>query len=250
MMEFKEFGDSRNPKIMLIHGMATTWDICYKAAIDELKNDFFIIVPVLDGHNPNEQSDFCSIQDAANKIEEYVLHQHSGKLYAASGFSMGGTILIQILANQILQIRRVVLDAAYCAPIGIFSKLCTKLLVSQICRVKENRPFHFLMRKVMEFGKFDEDAFRKAFFSDISQKSIMNCLGQLLEYKIPKNLSAIKADVTYWYGSHESFAAKSARNLKKALPHLKIRSFDKYGHGELFTKYPKQGVSELKRLFV
>ncbi|PKC53352.1 hypothetical protein RhiirA1_404377, partial [Rhizophagus irregularis] len=197
-MEFKEFGDSRNPKIMLIHGMATTWDICYKAAIDELKNDFFIIVPVLDGHNPNEQSDFCSIQDA---------------------------------------------------PIGIFSKLCTKLLVSQICRVKENRPFHFLMRKVMEFGKFDEDAFRKAFFSDISQKSIMNCLGQLLEYKIPKNLSTIKADVTYWYGSHESFAAKSARNLKKVLPHLKIRSFEKYGHGELFTKYPKQGVSELKRLF-
>ncbi len=83
---------------------------------------------------------------------------------------MGGTILIQILANQILQIHRVVLDAAYCAPLGIFSKLCTKFLSTQIAKIKDNKPFHFALRKVMEYGKFDEVALRKAFFSSISHK--------------------------------------------------------------------------------
>ncbi|HWL24831.1 MAG TPA: alpha/beta hydrolase [Ureibacillus sp.] len=250
MMEFKEFGDIRNPKIMLIHGMATTWDTCYRATINELKNDFFIIVPVLDGHNPEEKSEFCSIQEAAHKIEQYVLQKHNGKLHAATGFSMGGTILIQILANQILQIHRVVLDAAYCNPLGIFSKFCTMFLSNQISKIKENKPFHILLRKVMEYGKFDEVALRKAFYSSISHKTILNCFAQLLEYQIPQSLRSINADVTYWYGSNESYAAKSARNLKKVLPNLRIRSFDRYGHGELITKYPKHCVAELKRIIL
>ncbi|MFY3791965.1 alpha/beta fold hydrolase [Ureibacillus sp. MALMAid1270] len=250
MMEFLEFGNIRNPKIMLIHGMATTWETCYKATINELKEDFFIIVPVLDGHNPNEQSEFCSIHEVVKKIEQYIVERHGGKLHAASGFSMGGTILIQILANQIVQINRVVLDAAYCAPLGIFSKLCTKFLSTQISKVKENKPFHILLRKVMEYGRFDEDAFRRAFYSSISYNTILNCFSQLFEYRLPKNLCSIKADVTYWYGSNESYAAKSARNLKKVLPNLRIRSFDRYGHGELITKYPKHCVAELKRIIL
>lgn len=249
-MEFKEFGDIRNPKIMLIHGMATTWDTCYKATINELKNDFYIIVPILDGHNPDEQSEFCSIQEVAQKIEQYVLENYNGKLHAASGFSMGGTILIEILANQKLQVNRVILDAAYCAPLGIFSKICTKFLATQIAKIKENKPFHIALRKVMEYGKFDEVALRKAFYSSISHKTILNCFAQLLNYQIPKNLRSVKADITYWYGSNESYAAKSARNLKKVLPNLSIRSFHRYGHGELITKYPKHCVAEMKRLIL
>ena len=56
-MRFIEFGDKINPKILLIHGYGVSWKM-WKSQIDILQKDYQIILPVLDGHDEeNEQNE-------------------------------------------------------------------------------------------------------------------------------------------------------------------------------------------------
>ena len=53
-MKFLEFGNSENKKIMLIHGFQVPWQV-WKPQIDFFSQKYYVIVPILDGHNPIEK---------------------------------------------------------------------------------------------------------------------------------------------------------------------------------------------------
>lgn len=56
-MKFHEFGDPKNQKIMLIHGVLTPWQI-WKPQIEYFKKHYFVIVPALDGKLRNVKVSF------------------------------------------------------------------------------------------------------------------------------------------------------------------------------------------------
>lgn len=63
-MKILEFGDKSKRKIILIHGFQSPWQVRSKY-IENYKNDFHIIVPIMSGHNPDEKEDFISFFECA-----------------------------------------------------------------------------------------------------------------------------------------------------------------------------------------
>jgi alpha-beta hydrolase superfamily lysophospholipase len=98
-MVFDPYGNSTLPALLLIHGMANTAQSCYEHVILHL-DEYHVILCELDGHTSKEPGLFSSIEDQCEKIERYVAAHLGGRLYGLSGFSMGATIAVELMARQ------------------------------------------------------------------------------------------------------------------------------------------------------
>ena len=98
-MEILEFGNKEKDKIILIHGFETPYQI-WEKYIEHYKNDYHIIVPVLQGHNPNKKEDFVSFEKSAKDIEDYIISYYGSNVFAIYGMSMGGVLTSQIWQNK------------------------------------------------------------------------------------------------------------------------------------------------------
>ncbi|MBE6754746.1 MAG: alpha/beta hydrolase, partial [Ruminococcaceae bacterium] len=110
-MRFHTFGDKNNRAIVLIHGVLTPWQM-WEYQIERLKDEFYVIVPALDGHTEEEASQFVSVEKEAEQIEDYILENLGGQVYAVCGISMGGVISSIIWKNRRVKISRLVMDGA------------------------------------------------------------------------------------------------------------------------------------------
>lgn len=88
-MEILEYGDPKNKKIILIHGFQCPYQI-WNDYIEYYKNNYFVIVPILEGHNVNDKENFISFDICAKDIEEYYIKRYGNKVFAVYGMSMGG----------------------------------------------------------------------------------------------------------------------------------------------------------------
>lgn len=70
-MIFKEFGNKNMPTIVFIHGGGLSW-WSWKRHIEALKNDYFIVAPIIDGHGEAGDTTFISIQKSAEQVIEYI----------------------------------------------------------------------------------------------------------------------------------------------------------------------------------
>lgn len=253
-MEFKEFGDQQNPKLLLIHGSASTWELNFGSIVEELSDDFFLILPLLNGHNPNRKKEFHSIEEEAKDIENYIIEQCNGKIDGAYGISFGGSILIQLLANNNISIGKAILDSAVCMPLGIFANLAAKAFASQIIKLENNKPLSPVMKII---SGLDDHKIRKAYSDNtktsyipqipyISPETIRKTILECTRFRIPARITATASEVTFWYGGKEPMAIKSARNLKKFLPDMTIKIFEDLGHGGLIMN-PDRLISELRQ---
>ena len=63
-MKTVEFGKQHNDVIMLLHGGGLSW-WNYKAEAELLKNQYHVVLPILDGHAGSD-NDFISIEKNAS----------------------------------------------------------------------------------------------------------------------------------------------------------------------------------------
>ena len=74
-MRFITCGTSDKPSLIMIHGMATTAEICYHDLALKLSEHYYVILAVLDGHDPESSEDFISPEVCCVKIEKYIREQ-------------------------------------------------------------------------------------------------------------------------------------------------------------------------------
>ena len=65
-MRFKEYGQKKNPAVVLIHPEFTRWDF-FKKVIPVLAENYFVIVPVLPGYD-EEKAEVCFCQRGENGV--------------------------------------------------------------------------------------------------------------------------------------------------------------------------------------
>ena len=66
-MKFLAFGNAENKKMMFIHGFQVPWQV-WKPQINYFSQTYYVIVPILHGHNPIEKSTFISVYKEAEAI--------------------------------------------------------------------------------------------------------------------------------------------------------------------------------------
>lgn len=243
-MRFIELGDPGNPGLLLIHGAGTSWNLKFASVIDSLSERYNLMIPVLDGHDPEVKSEFISLEEEAERIEEHIMLNHGGRVEFAHGGSMGGNILILILARGRIKVSKAVLESPYCVPMGIFAHITSRMLAAQITAMKKggNIP---LMKRITGI----RDTTSKVLFDKITGKSMRRSILECHRFIIPPRLLMTDAEVIFWQGSEEPFAFKSARNLRRYLPGMRIKVFESSGHGQLMDVQPEKWLSVLTMEF-
>lgn len=97
-MNYLEYGDACNPTIILLHGGGLApWNYFEEAKL--LQYRYHVVLPVIDGHSGSDK-DFTTIENNADEILSYIDKNCNGKVLMICGLSLGGQILVDLLARR------------------------------------------------------------------------------------------------------------------------------------------------------
>ncbi|MBZ9606797.1 hypothetical protein G9F73_002980 [Clostridium estertheticum] len=254
-MKVYEFGNIENPKLLMFHGMACTWKQNFGQVIEKLKEQFYLIIPAYNGHNPDENKDFTSITQTASEIDDYIMKNHNGKIYASYGLSMGANILVEVLSNQRIQMEKAIIDAPDFVPFpSWFVKPVSKMVASVGVKVLQNpKKLNSIILFLMTGSTskdYGEEMINSSVFSGLTKNTIYNAYYADHVQHIPKAFKDTNVQVICWCGSTENWAIKSIKNLKKYIPQLREKQFEGYKHGELIIIHSELFIAELETVLL
>jgi esterase/lipase len=246
-MLIAKYGSPTNRCIVLIHGSFVTGEM-WNSEVQMLKNDYYVLVPTLNGHNAEETVEFPGIEQEAKNIVNEIKEHQNREIFAIIGSSLGGTIALEIAANAEITIKHIISDGGFFTPISpIIALLATNLMTNAMILVKNCiRLFSAkgnTSKSVTGIGMF------KKVISTMSRNSIKNIFRSTYQYKLPDNIGQISSRINIWYGSKENyFVKKSAQDIKRRAPTCILHEFIGLNHGDLALKYPDRYVQEIQRL--
>ena len=240
-MNFLTLGDKENQSVMFIHGMASTAKLCYEPLLEYLK-DYYVILAEVDGHS-DSLGELESLADNCTEIERYVIENLEGELYCLSGFSMGGTMAVEIVGRGNVRISKVLLDAAFLTKMGVLTKLYEKLFCKGISRMQRGKKIPKpLMDLIM--GK-DNNSVARMLYPGVTSKTITNACEYVYRYDIPEGIRLYTGQVVFWHGSNEPYPRKSARLLKEYLSKLEVVEYENMGHGQYLHEHSAEYAAKL-----
>ena len=240
-MNFLTYGDKNKQSILFIHGMASTALLCYEPLLEYL-NDYYVILAEVDGHS-DSLGELDSLADNCTEIERFIIENLDGELYCLSGFSMGGSMAVEIVGRGNVRISKVLLDAAFLTKMGALTKLYEKIFCKGISLMQKGKKVPKpLMDLIM--GK-DNNSVAEMLYPGVTSKTITNACEYVYRYDIPEGIRQYTGQVVFWHGSNEPYPRKSARLLKEYLPKLEEVEFDNMGHGQYLHEYSSEYAAKI-----
>lgn len=111
-MKIYEFGEKDKPSIMLFPGTCCHWEANFGHVLEDLQQYFSVFVVSYSGFDETEASTFVSELDEVNQIEAYIRHNLDGKLFAAYGCSLGGSVVSLLVERQHIHITHAILGSS------------------------------------------------------------------------------------------------------------------------------------------
>lgn len=238
-MFFHTFGDKSNGAVVLIHGVLTPWQI-WERQIEFFKEKYFVVVPALDGHIEDQASEYLSVDDEAEKIENYINKELGGSVFAVCGLSMGGVIANRLFERNNIKLRKLVLDGAPLVKISALSNKVMTVSYKSIIHKSKNRD-----AKTLESFKRDflPERFLTSYlkFADtMSDSTIENMIRSVSETTPLPRENPYNTEIMFLHGTkgNKVYSKKAAKMLKQFYPELVIRCFDGFKHAELAIYQP------------
>lgn len=248
-MEILEFGNKEKDKIILIHGFETPYQI-WEKYIEHYKKDYHIIVPILQGHNPNMKEDFNSFEESAKDIEDYIISRYGNNVFAIYGMSMGGVLTSQIWQNKKLYIDKVILESS---PLISYNRLMTLMMTKQYLmlthktQARDKRVVAQAVNSIIPEDKLD--VFLEM-MDNMSDTTITNYIRQIGSYKLPSDIDTPNTEIYYFYGSkiNEILFRKVAHYLRKNYQNTTTICLKGKGHCEDALINPEEHIKTLNKV--
>ena len=255
-MNFHEFGDPRNPAVMLIHGAGNAWWSFLRQA-RALEGRFRVILPTLDGHAEECGEEYVSTEDEAYKLLKYVEARCGGELFLLGGVSLGGQIVMEMLGQRPDVARRAIVDGALCIPQPAMAKACSACAMllwplmfgRAACRLQMWALRTFFPDE-MQFPpelerRYVEDVPR------LSRRALRTVYRTYMgSYQLKDAITVSGADIEFWYGEREMRCVKeSARLLASKAPRCRVREAKGRSHGTLAVYRPEEWLSFASDMF-
>lgn len=243
-MVVKEYGKTNKDTIILLHGGGLSW-WNYEEVAELLKDEYHIILPILDGHAGSD-NDFTNIEDNADEIIKYIDDNYDGNVKLIGGLSLGGQILLDILSKRDNICEYAIIESALVYPMKVTNKLITpsiKISYSLISKKWFSKlQFKSLKIKKSLFDKYYNDS------SKISMRNMITFLKSNSNY-CKENLKNIKTKSLVFVGSKErSIMIKSAKKIHNELVNSELEILSGYYHGDLSINHAKEYVFKVKKL--
>lgn len=245
-MKFITYGNKDNKSLLFIHGLASSANLCFGGLLPYLK-EYYVILVELDGHCQSDLNDLESMGKELFIIENYILNDLKVNLYGLCGFSMGGTLAVDLISRGNIRVKKVLLDAPITAELGRKAYPFTQAFIIGTYMIKKSIPIpKFMIDWLM--GK-DNDSVIEMTYKKISKKSIKNVCKYIFHYQINENLRNFHKPVLFWRGRQEQVPEISQDNLMKYLPQMKVEIFEGMGHGQYLHEHPAAYAKKLKAFF-
>lgn len=242
-MNFHVFSKSDAPKIILIHGTLTPWQI-WEPHLKLLRKNYHVTIVALDAHEEDKTSEFISIEQQAQGIEKYCLENYGNEVFAVCGISMGGAIANIMWRNGVIIIHNLVMDSAPIMPMGkLASKVMTSNYITIIRKSKKRDP-----KTLKSFKKnFLPEKYLEPFLKiadNMSESSIRNMISSVCKSELCTGIPHGDTKIMYMHGTKgtEAFQMRCGAYLKKNYPEARVICFRKMGHCEAAIYKPEKWV--------
>jgi pimeloyl-ACP methyl ester carboxylesterase len=245
-MMFKETDNKNLPTIILLHGGGlSSWSLVN--IVNELKHDFHVVTPIIDGHGEDGEEEFKSITDSANKLIDYIDLQYNGKIFAIGGLSIGAQIVTEVLSMRETIAEYAIIESALVYPMKGFANMTVP--VYKLC---------YGLLKKRWFAKMQADTLCVApdmferYYQDsmkMTRQSIINMTISNANYELKNSISNTKVKVIIIVGEKEiGIMKKSAKRLHELIAGSKLYIAPNMKHGEISLRYPQKYI-ELVRCY-
>ena len=239
------YGDKHKDAILLLHGGGLSyWN--YKKEAELLKDNFCVVLPVLDGHTGSD-SIFTSIEDCADRIISYIDENFNGKVLLIGGLSLGAQVVVEILSKRNDIASYAIIESASLIP----SKLTHALISLSI-----SMSYGLIKKKWFSKLQFKSLHISEDYFSDyyrdtckISKKDMISFLKANTNYEPKEGLGTCLVKTRIIVGKKEPRKMrKSAKILNQLLPESYLEIKNKYYHGDYSLNHEREYVDDLLRM--
>ena len=243
-----EYG-KENPKIIVMFHPLGVWYDIFEYIIPILEKDYHLIIPAIPGLDPDKpNSEFTSIEDIESRITNWLLYNNYNHVKCLYGCSMGGSIVIRMIANNKIVTDFAVIDAGI-TPYQ-FPKFLTYFVgVRDWCMTQIGKHASVnALSSVFDPKKYTEKdlLYVKKVLNSMSSKTIWNGFYSTNNYSMPKEIKEPSCKIQYWYGDEEKKEREWDINyIKKVYPKTVFVENKGQNHAEFFTLHPNEFCKQL-----
>jgi pimeloyl-ACP methyl ester carboxylesterase len=249
-MEMHEFGIENGPVVVLLHAFGMHWSM-WRRIVDELKDDYRVFVPSLEGHEDENRTTFTTVEHNARAVIDWLEANGCNEIYGLIGVSLGGAIAIDIVGARRLSVANAIFDAGI-VPLGK-GGFAERLEVASNLLVFYGAHCLPLMKMISladVYGGPDQIRTLHATMKSISWRTARNVFYGVDSYALPAEPLDVDTRATYWYGSREEAErGPMAERLRKIFPRLTTQVFEGYRHAQLCLGDPERFVASARRFF-
>ena len=244
-----EYGKDNKNIIVMFHPLGVWYDV-FEYVTPILEKDYYLIIPAIPGLDPdNPKSEFTSIEDIESKITDYLIksgHSHVKCLY---GCSMGGSLVIRMLASNKIITDFAVIDAGITPyEMNKFFTYCIGVRDWCMTQIGKYASVNSLS-SVFDPKKYKENdiLYIKKVLNSMSSKTIWNGFYSTNNYSMPKDFKEPTCKIQYWFGDEEKKERELDINfIKKVYPKTIFVENKGQNHAEFFSLHPVEFCKQLK----
>ena len=226
-MQFDEMGRKDGKTLMLLPGTACDYQTNFGTVLDRLAARYHLICVNYDGFDGSDLV-FPDILTVVEKIEQYVIRNHGGRLDGAIGSSLGSTFVGQLIQRQNIHLDHGIfgspdLDQSRKCSAWLQSKLVVPLLTSFTGSEKKREKTKAKLKKFFEMSDETADRFTGC-FSKFKPESIKNEYYTDLLTWLEDDIHVEHTRVHFIYAS--KMGDKYLKRYRKYFRDPEIREFD------------------------
>lgn len=256
-MKVKTLGDKSNPAILMIPGMFCTSDMPEIVA-KYLQDDFYMILPTLDGHH-KEEPVYHSKEADGKEIVQWLHENGIERLALLQGTSMGAEVALEVARQIDIPVDRYFFDGGpfFHFP-GFFRAIMAKKFskFADMMRGKDkDQAIESLLQNkfIRRLGENSLDSYRGLMdgFWQVCQWIDKDSIRRIADTCYKCDLPEMDEDTTrkfvFLYSENEP-ARKAEKRLKKKYSSAKFVVVKGYGHGGLQGQEPEKYARYMKKL--
>ena len=242
-MNYKEYGNHNAPAVILLHGGGLSW-WNYREIAEMLKDEYHIILPVLDGHAGSDRN-FTTIEDNAREIISFIKSTMNGSVFLIGGLSLGGQILLEILSQEKDICQFAFIESAMVVPSKITNVMIRPAFGLSYPLIKQKWFAKLQFRHLRIKNSLFEDYYRDTCL--INKDDMIAFLKANTLYQLKDTIRNCAADIHIYYGQREiAGVRKSAKIIKEMLPSAVLTKLPEMYHGDFSINHPEMYAEAIR----
>ena len=253
-MKIYTFGKEDAPVILLLPGTCCHWKGNFGHVIPLLEMDFRVLCVSYDGFDETERTEFLTMTDETEKIENYIQKNCGGRIHAAYGCSLGGSFVGLLAARKRIHMDYGILgssDLDQASPLA--AKLQTDFLLPLIYPVVRDGKLKvkFLQKRLDKRARESGDyvkAFLKMFGDARPYVTMQSCKNQFysdLITPLPDKIHVPGTEIHVFYALKMGVKYRARYQRHFAHPVLHEQNLQ---HEELLACSPEQWAHLVKSI--